>query len=102
MLWAYFDDSGLHNAATGGLDWLVLGGGIATAENWERVSEEWEAAKNDFGINTFHMADFEANEGEFENLGTDDHKVLLSRLLEIQSKYVHNIIGVTNTKSLKV
>jgi|ERR1700730_2242709 len=41
------------------------------------------------------MADFEANEGEFKNLA-DDHKALLIRLLEIQAKYVHNIIGVTN------
>jgi hypothetical protein len=49
MLWAYFDDSGLHKAGTDKLDWLVLGG-MAPAENSEHVLAEWEAALNDFGV----------------------------------------------------
>jgi hypothetical protein len=96
MLWAYFDESGLHKAETGKLDWLVLGGAIASEEDWEHVSIEWEAALNNFGITTFHMADFESNEGEFKNFSIDNHKALLNRLLEIQAKYVHNIFGVSN------
>jgi len=96
MLWAYFEESGLHKAETGKLDWLVLAGAIATEENWGHVSSEWEAVLIDFGITTFHMADFEAYEGEFKNFSKDDHKALLTRLLEIQAKYVHDIFGVTN------
>jgi hypothetical protein len=55
MLWAYFDDCGLHKAGTDKLDWLVLGGGMAPAENGEQVLAEWEASLNDFGITIFHM-----------------------------------------------
>jgi hypothetical protein len=95
MLWAYFDESGLHKAG-GELDWLVLGGGMATCENWERLSVEWEEVLKDFGIAVFHMADFESNHGEFKDWTVENHRALLNRLLDIQAEYVPEIFGVTN------
>jgi Protein of unknown function (DUF3800) len=97
---AFFDESGLHKP-NGDLEWLVLGGAIASEENWLQVSAEWGDTLRDFNIPMpFHMVQFEFNKPPFDGLKKDEHKALLNRLLDIQSKYVKQIIGVTNWKRL--
>jgi Protein of unknown function (DUF3800) len=97
-LCAYFDESGLHKPE-GDLEWLVLGGAIASEKDWEHVSVEWEAALSGFSVRPpFHMKDFEFNHPPFNKLTELEHKALLNRLLDIQSKYVTQIFGVTNWK----
>jgi hypothetical protein len=95
---AYFDESGLAKA-DGGLEWLVLGGAIATEEDWTRLSVEWNAALRDFKISSFfHMRCFEHYRHPFDKLTKLEHEALLNRLLDIQSRYVKKIVGVTNWK----
>ena len=66
-LCAYFDESGLHKPK-GDLEWLVLGGAIASEKDWEHVSVEWEAALSGFSVQPpFHMKDFEFNHPPFNN-----------------------------------
>ena len=94
MLWAYFDESGVHDiGGTGKLDWLILGGGLTTAENWDFLTGEWNDALKSVGIKAFHMADFENYKREFEHWTVPEH-ALLDQLLEIQEKYVHEVFGV--------
>jgi hypothetical protein len=59
MLWAYFDESGEHDV-NGQLIKLTLGGSLATYETWGMLSEKWNKILKEFGIEMFHMADFEA------------------------------------------
>jgi uncharacterized phage-like protein YoqJ len=103
MIWAYFDESGVHNLSTSKLEWLVIGGALATEDNWARLSEDWKVALEDAKINVFHMTDFETYNGEFEGWTEEQHDVLLDRLLVIQAKYVHEIFGAThdNKKNMK-
>jgi Protein of unknown function (DUF3800) len=100
MLWAYFDESGLHYPQTGpkkgSIEWLVLGGGMTTVENWGLLSTEWKEALHVSGVKVFHMTDLEKRKGEFEGWGDEDHDVFLNRLLDIQARYVPEIFGVTN------
>ena len=96
MLRAYFDESGLDNPDTRKLDWLVLGGAVARAEAWDALSIEWDAVLHDFGIKSFHMTDFEAYRKDFKDFSKPQHEALLSRLLDIQGKYINNIFGATN------
>jgi hypothetical protein len=97
-LCAYFDESGVHNKPEG-LEWLVLGGAIASDKAWKHASVEWEAALRDFSLPPpSHMKDFEFDHPPFDRLTELDHKAFLNRLLDIQSKYVRQIFGVTNWK----
>jgi hypothetical protein len=98
MLWTYFDESGLHKKAPAVLDWLVLGGAIATESEWESIIKEWDDALAHYEISVFHMADFEADEGEFKKFknNKDDHKRLLKRLIDPVADNIKYVFGVTN------
>ena len=95
MTWAYFDESGLHGEG-GHLERFFIGGGIATAENWEKAGQEWEEIRKEFGFNCFHMTDFEKYKGEFKSYTIDKHRHLMNRLLDIQGRYVSRLVCVTN------
>jgi hypothetical protein len=41
MLQAYFDESGEHDAATGQLTRLHVGGVLASSEDWQIIDDEW-------------------------------------------------------------
>lgn len=101
MLWTYFDESGLHKKNPPGvLDWLVLGGAVATQNAWDSVVREWDKALDDAGIKVFHMVDFEANEGEFKKYKNDkaNHQLLLNRLLDPITEHIRYVFGVANWK----
>jgi len=104
MLWGFFDESGEHESADapaevrGKLKRLTLAGCWASFENWQQFSLEWAAALEDAGVFMFHMADFEADQGEFA--GWRDTKrayreAFLSRLLDIMDRYVEGYAGVS-------
>ena len=97
MLWAHFDDSNIHDLATGHVNVTGHGGAIAPYEKWKLLEARWRVALDDEGINTFHMTDFENLKGEFtEEKGWGDekrHKAFLLRLLEIIKNNVQTYIG---------
>jgi hypothetical protein len=98
MLWVYFDESGLHKKNPDALEWLVLGGAIASQAAWECITKEWDKALNDYEISIFHMADFESNKGEFERFKNKkkDHELLLSRLLDPIVENIEYVFGASN------
>jgi hypothetical protein len=53
MLWAYFDESGEHDAS-GALRALTIGGLVAPFEAWQQLEKEWRAALRSEGLSTFH------------------------------------------------
>jgi len=58
MLWAFVDESGWHPTG-GGLAKLTVGGCITDFEAWECLSTDWAAAIQTWGLEQFHMADFQ-------------------------------------------
>ena len=53
MLWAYFDESGEHDAS-GALRALTIGGLVAPFEAWQQFEKEWRGALRSEGLSTFH------------------------------------------------
>jgi hypothetical protein len=58
---AFFDESG-HSASS---RVVAMGGALAGPKQWAEVRRKWEAALGKFGVNVFHMTDFENRQGEF-------------------------------------
>jgi hypothetical protein len=89
MLWAYFDESGFHDRASGKLLRLSFGGCMAPCESWSGFDAEWKEALESEHIDCFHMADFEAWRPPFDFKSEDGsrdherHNRLLNDLLEI-------------------
>jgi hypothetical protein len=97
MLWGFFDESGEHDKATGQLYRLTVGGCWAPFASWEMFSMEWKATLDSFGINVFHMTDFEASRGEFEGWNEPEHKErrnsFLNALLDIMKAHISQYVG---------
>lgn len=56
VLWAYFDESGEHDAG-GALGALMIGGLIAPQQAWKEFDEEWGKALTLEGMTFFHRRD---------------------------------------------
>jgi hypothetical protein len=96
MLWAYFDESGEHDPQTGHLKTLTLGGCLAPSDAWDQLTADWDQLLADLGVEMFHMADFEADRGEFVGWRegrADDRKRLLDGLLDLIIRYVPSLTG---------
>jgi hypothetical protein len=83
MLWAYVDDSNIHDRTTGKVVTAGHGGGIAPLENWKFLEGQWKSALSSEGVSVFHMTDFESNNGEFKGWDMDRHQRFLKNLLDI-------------------
>lgn len=87
MLWltCYYDAAGHPK----GKHALVVGGYVAAVPAWLRFEREWKRALNKAGIDVFHMADFMARKGKFENWKGRDHEQarLLLKLVQITNKH---------------
>ena len=83
MLWAYFDESGIH-APDGSLTKLTVGGMIASFESWERLSSRWSRrALAAMDLPYFHMAHFQARKPPYSNWTEEERRDRLNTLLEI-------------------
>lgn len=94
MLWAYFDESGEHDAG-GDLLAMTLGGCVAPSENWDRLADGWNGVLQRYELDCFHMADFEAYQGSFRGWRdrTEDRRDLLNSLLTLIVAEVPRMIG---------
>lgn len=54
---------------------------MAAPKQWGEVRRAWRALLNEFGVEVFHMTDFENRQGEFLNWDEDKKRSLLSRLV---------------------
>ena len=62
---AYFDDSG-HPADE---PVFVVGGSVASEEQWLRLENDWRIVFKNYGVSTLHMTDLEARVGEYKGWG---------------------------------
>jgi len=58
----YFDESGTHHGSEG----IVAAGYLAGPQRWEQFEGKWNEALADFGVESFHMADFVARQPPFD------------------------------------
>jgi len=83
MLWAYFDESGDHDPASGALLGLTIGGLIAPLEVWQAFDEEWGAALKAQGLSYFHRRQFSSDR--------------LDEFLRIVCRHIGLAFGFTST-----
>jgi hypothetical protein len=77
MFSVYFDDSGTHSES----DIALAACYIGTLDRWERLVEDWDAARLDEGFETFGMADILGGKGEFRGWDKEKRKRLIERLI---------------------
>lgn len=80
MLWAYFDESGEHDAS-GALRALTIGGLVASFEAWRQFEKDWRAALRSEGLSAFHRREL--------GPGRDE------RFLQIIASHVPHAFGFT-------
>lgn len=90
VLKAYFDDSGklgdpVETAA-------VVGGVIASADEWDKLEPEWWAVLCAFKVKEFHSVDFAHSRGDFLGWSKEEEKrrEFLGRLTSIIDRHLHN------------
>src|SRR4030088_1980187 len=74
---AYFDESG-HHAST---RVVAMGGAIAGPNQWGEHRQRWKETLGRYGVNVFHMTDFENRQGEFLGWNENRRRELLSDLM---------------------
>lgn len=96
MIVAYFDDSGTNPQHTA----LVIGGCLATLENWIELDREWTSILQQHGIGCSHMTDFDNKRGEFVLEKCPDEKriPLQSSLLNTLKPRIQAIIVAATNK----
>ena len=62
MLYAFFDESGIH----AGAKILTVGGWIASQEEWESFACQWRTTLKRAGVSAFHFVDFNHSVKEFK------------------------------------
>lgn len=97
MLYAYFDESGEHDPATGRLVDMTLGGCVSSEMSWSALTLEWNEALHAEGVSHFHMADFEARQPPFDGWCERKRRRLLSRLLDVATTHVERFVGFATT-----
>lgn len=94
MMWGNFDESGEHNP---NLVRLTNAGCISSFAQWQNFEVLWKRALADENLAMFHMADFEANEGEFKPWrgNSERQKKFLNRLLAILTENIAVVAGAS-------
>jgi len=86
---AYLDESGTHKES----DVVAVAGFISDTSRWKKFSQEWQKALDDYGLEYFHMTDFENRQKQFKNWEGQERKNRLNRFLRIIKKHVLYSVG---------
>ena len=91
MLKAFFDESGTQ----AGADVLSIGGYIAHDDSWPTFTAEWQQAMADYGIDYFHMTDFENRRKQFKGWPEGKRIPRLNRLMTIINRHTLASAGIS-------
>ena len=86
---AYLDESGTHE----GSEIVSVAGFVAAALDWERLSADWQTTLADYGLEYFHMADFESRQGPYAAWTRACREGCLNRLLDTIFEHVSQSIA---------
>jgi hypothetical protein len=93
MLWAYVDDSNIHERGSGKVETIGMGGAIASFYSWQLLEDSWQKELDRERIESFHMTDFESYNKQFKGWSEGRHKRLLNTLLCIIRTNVSAYVG---------
>ncbi len=91
VLAAYLDDSGTHV----GSGWVVVAGGVASVQQWSKLSRAWERALVDWKLTKgyFRMTEFVNGVGDYSAWSTDLKAARLNQLVRIIDENVRLLVG---------
>ncbi len=101
MLWAYVDDSNIHDRKTGSPAIIGHGGAVSTYERWKALEADWDRILSPLNIPVFHMTDFEAYKGPFRDWTKEQHENVLNDLLVSMKRHIVAYVGYSVPKSEK-
>ncbi len=80
----YLDDSGTHQGSL----CVSVGGYISTPQKWESFSRDWNYTIRRWGLDYFHLTDFEAGHGPYKGWPERFKKQRMALLYDIINEYV--------------
>src|SRR5207245_1552690 len=92
MFNVFFDASG----APDDCDAVVVGGFVATAEQWIEFDKNWKAALAHYGVSRLHMKEYAHSIGEYSSWKGDNQKraMFLERLINIiKTRVRHSFVN---------
>lgn len=91
----YFDDSGTHAQSA----IAVAACYIAPTPQWLRFGRVWQKVAERENFSVFHMADFNARQGEFKRWDDDKRNRVIRRLIQIIRQYTTQGFALALPKS---
>lgn len=85
----YRDESGTHRGA----EIVVVAGFISNVDRWVELSAAWLDALKSWGIDSFHMTDFENRQNQFRGWSETQRKECLNHLIDLINGHTFNSIG---------
>lgn len=89
MFKAYFDRSELGSPA----DVVAVSGYLGAEEHWNEFQPAWSRVLSEFGVEVFHMVEFENRLGAFTNWDQDRRTALLGQLIDLIANHAFVAIG---------
>jgi hypothetical protein len=89
LLNGYFDESGTHDASRT----ISVAGYLSTPDRWCNFDKAWKAALDDFDLDFFHMTDFVARKGDYENWSDEVRGERIARLIKIINDHAMASVG---------
>lgn len=85
----------LDETGTDGVSpYVIVAGGVALPEDWQRLEKRWDAFMTERQVDHFHNQDFEAGDGVFAGWGPLKKKNFAARLNKIISQHVGFTVAV--------
>ena len=94
MLYAYLDESGIHEASP----IVMIGGFVAPLSLWANLEPEWNECLSNLGLTYFHASDCESRRKPYEHLDRPVRAALFAGLAEIIGKYKPMGVSVAVTR----
>jgi hypothetical protein len=90
MLAAYFDESYNHRTEKNPKDPLIytVACCLSTVNRWKKFEKQWRLELNMAGVESFHMKDYEARQGNYRDWSNEKRVKVLKRLHEIMKESI--------------
>jgi hypothetical protein len=88
---AYFDDSGTHDGSPN----TTVGGFLASVDQWQEFERLWNLLLYDYGLEFFHMSDYESRFGVYKNWDNPKRIEFMQRLTGIIRRTLTAAIAAT-------
>ena len=91
----YLDESGVHD----GSPYVVVSGFMSSQAQWLEFEGKWRKLLDRWGLDFFHMSDFEGYYGPYSEWTAEQHRDRLNQLLDTIAAHVHGYVGFGLSKA---